>query len=378
MIFDDEQMQFAETVRAFARGRLKPQYSRWENEAPDPQFIAEIASLGVTGLLIPEEYGGSGAGYVACGIAAEELSRGDFNTSNLVQLPAIVGAALNRSASEDVKRRWLPQIADGSVVPALGLTEPDAGSDAAAIKTRADKVDGGWLISGEKASATFAGYAAAALVMARSGGDGPRGVTAFWVPLDTDGVTRQVYDGFGGKFTARGSLVFERVFVPDDHVVGEPGSGFVQAMTAFDFNRAVIGLAAVGTALETIEETVEYTKQRQTFGAPLSSRQAVTQQVAEHYSKLQAARLVGYQTLMLADMGRPHTSEAAMAKWMAPAWSVEAIHACLRLHGWAGYGNDMSFGQRMRDVIGLEIGDGTPEIMKAIVARGLYGTATHR
>ncbi|MCB0991537.1 MAG: acyl-CoA dehydrogenase family protein, partial [Acidimicrobiales bacterium] len=259
-----------------------------------------------------------------------------------------------------------------------GLTEPDAGSDAAAIKTRADKVDGGWLISGEKASATFAGYAAAALVMARSGGDGPRGVTAFWVPLDTDGVTRQVYDGFGGKFTARGSLVFDGVFVPDDHVVGEPGSGFVQAMTAFDFNRAVIGLAAVGTALETIEETVEYTKQRQTFGAPLSSRQAVTQQVAEHYSKLQAARLVGYQTLMLADMGRPHTSEAAMAKWMAPAWSVEAIHACLRLHGWAGYGNDMSFGQRMRDVIGLEIGDGTPEIMKAIVARGLYGTATHR
>ena len=134
----------------------------------------------------------------------------------------------------------------------------------------------------------------------------------------------------------------------------------------------------IGVAVKAHAMAVDYVPQRETFGAPLSSRQAVTQQVAEHYSKLQAARLVGYQTLMLADMGRPHTSEAAMAKWMAPAWSVEAIHACLRLHGWAGYGNDMSFGQRMRDVIGLEMGDGTPEIMKAIVARGLYGTATHR
>ncbi|MCP3934423.1 MAG: cyclohexanecarboxyl-CoA dehydrogenase [Actinomycetia bacterium] len=378
MIFDDEQQQFADTLRSFARRRLKDQYARWETEPVDAGLIEEIASLGATGLLIAEEYGGSAAGYVACGIASEELSRGDFNVSGLVQLSAIVGAALNRWGSDSVKAEWLPRIAEGSAVAALALTEPDAGSDAAAITTRAARSGGGWVLSGEKASTTFAGYAAGAIVMVRTGGPGPGGVSAFWVPLDQHGVTRQVYDSLGGKFTARGSLVFDDVFVPDDHVLGELGSGFVQAMMAFDFNRAVIGLGAVGSALESLEETIEYTKQRSTFGQPLSSRQAVSQQIAEHYSKLNAARLMGYHALELADLGRGHTAEAAMAKWMGPAWSVEAIHACLRLHGWSGYGEDLPFAQRMRDAIGLEIGDGTPEIMKAIVARELFGTATHR
>ena len=381
MLFDATQEQFAETVRSFARDRLKPRYARWEREPFSRGLVgeltAELGELGVLGLLVPANRGGSGADFVAAGIASEELARGDFNVTNFVQLSSIAALALGSWAAPDLAERWLPRIASGEVVPALALTEPEAGSDAAAISTSARRDGDCWVITGEKASMTFAGYADAAIVFARTGGPGAGGISAFWVPLGDD-VTRQVIDTVGGKLTARGSIFFDEVSVPDDHLLGDVGTGFTQAMAAFDFNRAIIALGCVGAALESIEETVAYTSARATFGAPLSARQAVTQQVAEHQSRLTAARLTAYHALQLADLGRPHTSEAAMAKWMGPSWAVEAIHTCLRLHGWVGYGRDLPFDQRLRDVTGLEIGDGTAEVMKAIVARGLYGTATHR
>jgi len=378
VLFDETQHLFAATVRAFAREQLKPHYQRWENEPVTSDLIGEVANLGAMGLLIPAEYGGADAGYVEAGIAAEELSRGDFNANNLVQLAAIASVALRRGATSELKAEWLPQIADGSVVPSLGLTEPDVGTDAGALTTKAEHHGDTWVISGEKASITFAGYSQACLVFARTGGPGPSGISAFWVPLNDDGVTRQVYRSAGGSFTARGSLVFDEVAVPESYLVGDLNKGFALAMTSFDFNRAIIALGCIGTALESIEETVAYTSSRHTFGQPLSSRQAITQQVAEHQSQLTAARLTAYEALQLADQGESHTALAAMAKWMGPKWAAEAVHACMLLHGWAGYDKELPFEQRLRDIIGLQVGDGTGEIMKAIVARDLYGVATHR
>ncbi|MBT5757462.1 MAG: hypothetical protein HOI41_21110 [Acidimicrobiaceae bacterium] len=378
MIFNDDQRLLAETLRSYAREKLKPEYLNRPAGRPDQALLDELANLGVLGLLVPEEHGGSGATFVDAGIAGEELARGDFNLSTFVQLTAIAATALRTWAAPAVAATYLPKIADGSCVPAIALTEPDAGSDAAAISTKASEADGGWLISGEKSSITFAGFADAAIVLARTGGPGAAGISALWVPLDTAGVTRTVYAGVGGEIIARGSIVFDDVFVPDDHLLGEVDEGFAQAMTAFDFNRAVIALSCIGAAFESLEETVDYANTRHTFGKPLSSRQAITQQVAEHYAKLHAARSVAYDTLMLADQSANHTTEAAMAKWMGPAWSADAIHTALRLHGWSGYGSDLHFDQRLRDVIGLEIGDGTAEIMKAIIARDLFGVPTHR
>lgn len=378
MIFDETQTLFADTLRDYARTELKSGYAAREAEPFSPGLLRTLGDLGVQGLLVPEEHGGTDAGFVMVGIASEELSRGDFNVNGYVQLAAIGAEALRSWATPEVAAEWLPRVAAGEVIPALALTEPDAGSDAAALRTRARRDGDGWVISGEKASITFAGYAQAAIVYARTGGEGARGVSAFWVSLDRPGVSRRVYDSAGGKLTARGSLIFDDVAVPANHLMGEEGTGFGQAMTAFDFNRAVIALGCIGTALESIEETVTYTSSRTTFGEPLSRRQAVTQQIAEHHSRLTAARLTAYHALDLADRGRPHTTEAAMAKWMGPQWAAEAIHCCLRLHGWAGYGRDLPFEQRLRDVIGLEIGDGTPEIMKALVARSLFGIPTHR
>lgn len=378
MIFNDDQHLLAETLRSFARERLKPDYLNRPTGRPDQALLDDLANLGVLGLLVPEEHGGSGATFVDVGIAGEELARGDFNVSTFVQLAAIAATGLRTWATPMVAATYLPKIADGSCVPAIALTEPDAGSDAGAISTTAREMDGGWLINGEKSSITFAGFADASIVLVRTGGPGAAGISAFWVPPDTAGVTRSVYAGVGGEIIARGSIVFDDVFVPADHLLGEVDAGFAQAMTAFDFNRAVIALSCVGAGLESLDETVDYANTRHTFGKPLSSRQAITQQVAEHYAKLQAARSVSYDTLMLADQSAKHTTEAAMSKWMGPAWSADAIHTALRLHGWSGYGSDQHFDQRLRDVIGLEIGDGTAEIMKAIVARHLFGVPTHR
>jgi cyclohexanecarboxyl-CoA dehydrogenase len=309
---------------------------------------------------------------VQTGIAAEELARGDFNVSYFVQLSAITPLLLG-SASEDIKAEWLPGVATGEKLVAFALTEPSVGSDAAKLTATA-RVDGGDLIvSGEKASITFAGSADACVVFARTGGDGARGISMVLVPLDAPGVTRQPYKSVGGHLSERGSLFFDNVRIPASNQLGPEGVGFIGAMQAFDFNRALIALAAIGAALQSLDETVVYARERHTFGKALARHEGVSFQVAEHLSLLHAARLVAYETLARADLGLPHTTEAAMCKWMGPKFAAEAIHACLLLHGWSGYGADLPFGQRWADVVGLEIGDGTPEIMKAVIAREVFG-----
>ena len=370
--FDDEQDLLRDTLRDFASGELAPHASRWRTEPFPNELISALGDLGLLGMKIPEEYGGTGGSYVALGIAAEELSRGDFNVSYFLQLSTIA-AMLLRGADASIKQRWLPAVASGDATVAFGLTEPGVGSDAASLTSTARREGDEWVVSGEKASITFAGFADACVVFARTGGPGARGISMILVPLDSPGVSRQVYASAGGHLSQRGSLFFDDVRVPLDHQVGAEGAGFIGAMEAFDFNRALIALACIGSALQSLDETVAYTKQRMTFGQPLATREGVAFQIAEHLSLLHASRLLAYEVLALADAGRPHTTEAAMCKWLGPKQSAEAIHACLLLHGWPGYGTDLPFSQRLQDVIGLEIGDGTPEIMKAIIARETFG-----
>lgn len=372
LTFSDTDELFAATLRDYARARLLPDMARWRTEPYPRELLGELAELGVLGIKVPEEYGGSGGTYVSVGVAAEELSRGDFNVSYFVQLGTIAALLLARAA-EPIKREWLPGLASGDRLLSFGLTEPGVGSDAANLVTSARRDGDSWVVNGEKASITFAGNADACVVFARTGGPGARGVSMIFVPLDAPGVSRQRYDSVGGHLTQRGSLFFDDVRVPVENQVGEEGAGFVGAMEAFDFNRSLIALASIGAARQSLDETIAYAKERHTFGKPLAKHEGVSFQIAEHLALVHAARLLAYEVLALADAGRPHTAEAAMAKWLGPKLSAEAIHACMLLHGWSGYGNDMPFAQRMLDVMGLEVGDGTPEIMKAIIAREAFG-----
>lgn len=370
--FNDEHQLLQETTRRYALSRLAPEAARWQTEDFAPEILKELAGLGVLGMRIPAEYGGSDAPYVPMGIAAEELARGDFNVSYFLQLSAIA-AKLLADADEQLKRHWLPAIASGDATVAFALTEPGVGSDAANLVCTARRDGSDWIINGEKSSITFAGSADGCVVFCRTGGPGARGISMIFVPLDLPGVGRTRYPSAGGHLSQRGSLFFDDVRVPGDHQIGTEGTGFVGAMEAFDFNRAIIALAAIGTAGQSLDETIEYTKHRETFGQPLAKREGVAFQIAEHLALLHATRLLAYEVLTRADAGLPHTSEAAMCKWLGPKQSVEAIHACLLLHGWTGYGTDLPFVQRLNDVMGLEVGDGTPEIMKAIIAREAFG-----
>ena len=371
--FTEEERALAETLRRYALEELRPHYARWDSEPFPRERFRDLAALGVSGLRVPAEYGGSEGSFVSLGIAAEEIARGDYNYTLIVQLTAIAAELLSRGATEAVKREWLPGVASGERIVAFGLTEPGAGSDAANLRTVATRHGDEYVITGEKASITFAGSADACVVFAKTGQGGARAVSAILVPLDRPGVSRGVYRSVGEKLTQRGSLVFEEVRVPVENRLGDESGGFVQAMDAFDYNRAIIALACVGAAQQSLDETIEWSKQRQTFGKPIARHEGVSFQIAEHLTAVEAARLLSYKCLWRRDRGEKHTKEAAMAKWMGPKVSVEAIHACLLLHGWMGYGEELPFSQRLRDVIGLEIGDGTPEIMKGIIARETIG-----
>ena len=286
-------------------------------------------------------------------------------------------AILIRHASPEVVEEWVPRMTAGRAVIAICLTEPRGGSDAANLQLRARRDGGDYIINGEKTSITFADRADAYLIFARTGqpDEGAKGVSAFFVPYGTPGIARTRFDDVGGAVIGRGSVFFDDVRVPASHRLGEEGKGFTQVMQGFDYSRALIGLQCVGAAQASLDEAWTYAKERHAFGRPIGQFQGVTFPLAEGESQIAAVRQLCYHTLALRDAGLPHTAEAAMCKWMGPRNAFDTIHQCLLTFGHYGWSKDLPHQQRMRDVMGLEIGDGTAGIMKLIIARERIGRA---
>jgi cyclohexanecarboxyl-CoA dehydrogenase len=372
--YTPEQEELIRTLRAFARKELAPRSRGWDTGGEFPwEAWRRMGELGLLGLRAPAAYGGSETDLVTMGIATEEIARGDFGCTYGIQLAGLAGEIIGRNGTEEVKARWLPPPARGEAVVALALTEPGVGSDAANLACRAERDGEGYVITGEKSGISLAMAAHAAIVFARTGSARARGVTAFLVPLDLPGVSRSALRDLGTRVVGRAVLSFDHVRVPASHRLGAEGTGFHQVMQGFDYNRIIIALACLGAAQVSLEETMAYVKERRAFGKTLATFEGVSFPIAEAATHLDAARWLCYRGLWLADHGRPYTKESAMAKWWAPRLSVETIHQCLLLHGHYGYTDELPFEQRMRDVIGLEIGDGTAEVMKVIVARELMG-----
>ena len=288
---------------------------------------------------------------------------------------ATPGAILAHHAPPDVAREVLPKLCRGEVWIALALTEPDTGSDAARLKVRAVRDGDRFVLNGEKTSISFADQAQLCIVFARTGTEeeGSGGVSAFLVDLQQPGVTRTRFEDMGERAVGRGSIFFQDVAVPAAMMLGDEGRGFSQVMRGFDFSRALIGLQCLAPAAASVEETWAYVVERKAFGSPLAKFEGVSFPLAEAETKLAAARLLCYRTLWQRDQGQPHTAEAAMCKWWGPKLAFEVIQDCLLLHGHAGYGSDFPHQQRLRDVLGLQIGDGTAQIMKMIIAREKVG-----
>lgn len=374
----EEQSAIQNTAREFSRRELLPHYQQREQDgALEPELRKTMGALGFYGMLVPEELGGTDLGALTCGLLMEEIAYGDHGVSYMVLINTLLGYMLWKNAQESIVQEWVPKICAGERVVALGLTEPGGGSDAAHLQMRATADGDSFVLNGEKTSISLANIADGILVFARTDQQvaGARGVSAFLVPMDSSGISRTEFSDMGVKCIGRGSVFFEEVRVPAANLVGSLNQGFIQVMQGFDISRVLIGLQCIGTAAASLDETWAYVTDRHAFGAPIVSFEGVSFPLAESETLLEAARGLCHKTLWMRDAGRPHTTEAAMCKWWAPKISFEVIKECLLLHGHGGYSNDFPHQQRLRDVLGLQIGDGTAQIMKLIIAREKVGRA---
>ena len=334
-----------------------------------------MAGMGLTGLRIPEEYGGQEATAVIAGIAAEEVGRADFNAAYLIINTALISDIVVRNATAEQQSAWLPGIASGEVVPCICITEPGHGTDAAGLELKAVPDGAGWTLHGEKTSITLGMTADRGVVLARTGGPGARGVSAFWVDLHDPSVTRAAFDDLGSRAIGRASLHFDGTPVARAQLIGAEGDGFVSVMQGFDYSRAIIGLACLGAAQQSLDEAVQWSRDRVAFGKPIGSFQGVAFPLAELATYVRGARHVCYEALWNKDHDLEHSALAAMAKFWAPKLATEVIHKCLLTFGHLGYSSENPVGQRLRDVIGLEIGDGTEQVSKLVISRDLLGRA---
>lgn len=378
-IFDTEELTaLREMARKFASEKLAPGYKAREKAgAFGPDILREMGSLGLIAPELPEELGGLGAGSIYSGVIIEEIARADFNMGYINILASLNGQILARFGNDEIKRDWLPKLTAGELMVAIALTEPRGGSDAANLGLKMERVGDHFVLNGEKTSISAADQAKGAVVFARTGRpeDRARGISAIFVPMDTPGISTTRFSDLGQHAIGRGSIFFDNVRVPAANLLGEEGKGFVQVMQGFDFSRSLIGLQCLGTARQSLDEAWAYIGERHAFGKPLAAFQGITHQLADFDTKVEAARLMCLNALWLKDTGRPHVAEAAMAKWWPPLLAYEAIHACLLIHGHAAYSDALPFEQRLRDVLGLQIGDGTAHIMKNIIARERAGRA---
>ncbi len=371
----EELLALTEQARRFATDRVAPGFlERDKTRVLDRTLMREMGEMGFIAPELPEKFGGLGMSRIAAGVIHEEIARADLSISYINLLASLNGQILAEHGHKEVVEPWLNKLVAGEALFAIALTEPRGGSDAANLRLRIERNGDYYVLNGEKTSISAADQADAAVVFGRTGTaeSGAHGVTALLVPMDLPGITRNRFDCHGQRAIGRGSIFFENVRVPVDHRLGAENKGFVQVMQGFDFSRALIGLQVLSVARVALEETWDYVAQREAFGKPLAAFQGVSHPLADFETQVEAARLLCLQTLWLKDHHLPHTAEAAMCKWWGPKLAYDVIHQCLLSFGHGGYDRGV-MEQRLRDVLGFQIGDGTAPIMKTIIARAHAG-----
>jgi cyclohexanecarboxyl-CoA dehydrogenase len=373
-VLDEDHVEFRNSVRDLARREFLDSYHARAARTEFPfAELKKLADAGLTDLTLALERGGQGADLLALAIACEEVAYADPNIAYILFSTNSLVVLLAGQESEAI-RCWSPRVAAGDALGCWAVTEPGTGSDASALRTKAVRVDGGWLLTGEKTSVTQAPHADIAVVLAQTDpGLKARGIGCFLVECADPTVSSQSFDDPGFKPLGRGSVTMDGTFVPDERVLAQPGQGFGQIMAEFDLSRTLIALTCVGSAQRALDMAAAYTKDRTAFGRPLASNQGVSFPIAEHTTYLAAVRALAYQAIGLRMAGLPHTTQAAMLKWWAPRVAFAAIQEAVVLHGQVGWSDEMPLQSLLRDVSGYQIGDGTPQIQKIIIARDVLG-----
>ncbi len=372
----EEQQLIRSSAREFAQRELEPYTRDWDRaEEIDRSLVPKLADAGFLGAGWDEEYGGSGLDTLSYALVVEEIGKVDSSVRGIVSVNVgLVGKTIARFGTEEQKRDWLPKLASGEALGCYALTEPGCGSDAAALVTRAERDGDGWVLTGSKTFITLGTWASLALVFARTGGEGPRGITCFVVPTDTEGFeSRPIKGKLGLRAQDTAELSLDGVRVPDANRLGELDGGFRVAMSALDVGRISLAAGCVGIAQGCLDACVSYSRERRAFGRPIAGFQLVQELLAEMAVETEAARLLVWRAAALADAHEKHTLESSVAKLYASEVSVRAANSAVQVFGGYGYVDEYPVGKYLRDARVTTLYEGTSQIQKLIIGRALTG-----
>ncbi|MBI6545972.1 MAG: acyl-CoA dehydrogenase family protein [Cyanobacteria bacterium NC_groundwater_1444_Ag_S-0.65um_54_12] len=378
-----EQVELVSLVRSFCEREIDPHVSEWDRSEHFPvEVFRRLSDIGILGLPLPEEYGGGGGSFLDYVLAIEELARHDAGMACAcsVHVSAHARSLLEMGTAEQ-KARYLPKLARGEWIGAFALTEPHCGSDAAALRTRAERQGNGWILNGVKQWITNAQSAGLFLLFARTamGTTGASGITAFLVEGNCAGLTvdRQTHK-LGVRTSETFDLVLNNCQVPDAAVLGTEGEGFKIAMWALDGGRISIAAQAIGIAQAALDAAKRFAKEREAFGQLIAKFQAIQWKIAQMATRIEAARMLTYRAAWLKDRGLPHSAEGAMAKLLASRVACEAASESVQIHGGYGYTEEFPVERYYRDAKVTEIYEGTSEIQKIVISRALLGPKHER
>jgi butyryl-CoA dehydrogenase len=373
----DEQRLIQETAREFVDREIVPRARDNDREARfDRELASKIGEMGYLGAPVAEEYGGRGLDYVTYGLIVEQVGRGDSAMRTVVSVQtSLVCGSIERWGSEEQKQTWLPRLCSGEALGCFALTEPDTGSDAAALRTRATRNDGRWTISGQKMWISLGNFAELALVFAQTDPDKKhRGLACFLVPTASDGFhAQEIHGKLGLRGSDTAAISLEEVEVGDDALLGEIGDGFKVAMSALDNGRYSVAAGCVGICQGCVDASVAYSTERKQFDVPIARFQLVQELIAEMIVKRDAARLLVLRAGLLKDDGVPNTIETSIAKLYATEAAVECANAAIQVHGGSGYVDDYPVERYLRDARVTTLYEGTSQIQKLIIGRGATG-----
>jgi alkylation response protein AidB-like acyl-CoA dehydrogenase len=373
----DEQRLISEAAREFADREITPRVRDNDRAARfDLDLARKLGEVGYLGAPVAEEYGGRGLDYIGYGLIVEQVGRADSSARTVVSVQtSLVAGSIERWGSEEQKREWLPRLCSGEAFGCFGLTEPDTGSDAANLRTRATKTDSGWSISGQKMWISLGNAAEVALIFAQTDPEKKhRGLACFLVPTDSEGFTSQEIHGkLGLRSSDTAELSLDGVEVGEDAMLGEIGDGFKVAMSALDNGRYSVAAGCVGICEGCVEASVGYSKERRQFGVPLARFQLVQEMLADMIVKRDSARMLVYRAGALKDEGKPNTMETSIAKLYATESAVECANLAIQVHGGAGYVDDYPVERYLRDARVTTLYEGTSQIQKLIIGRAVTG-----